>query len=150
MVTMARISCTRHKSNRQEAELKNYEDLHTKVEEGIVSGREDIENTKIDLLEAKRVRKNRMEYDALAKVIQTHPNRTTSGVRLETVQAELAALREKEQGLEDKLDMRKKQFHVLVSTIHQLQSLLAADEVESGDVSMDKKEEEEDMEIVIE
>ena len=60
-----------------EAELRNYEGLHEKVEEGIVSGREDIDSTKKDLVEAKRIRKNRMEYDALAKVIQTHPDRDT-------------------------------------------------------------------------
>jgi len=137
-----------------EAELRNYEGLHEKVEEGIVSGREDIDSTKTDLVEAKRIRKNRMEYDALAKVIQTHPDRETSGARLETVQAELTSLKEREQALEDKLDMRKKQFHVLVSTIHQLQSLLDADETDDNDVSdisinadMDK---EEDMEVIME
>ena len=54
-----------------EAELRNYEGLHQKVEEGIVSGRKEIENTKRDLVDAKRVRKNRMEYDALAKVGDT-------------------------------------------------------------------------------
>lgn len=118
-----------------EAELRNYEGLHEKVEEGIVSGREDIDSTKTDLVEAKRIRKNRMEYDALAKVIQTHPDRETSGARLETVQAELTNLKEREQALEDKLDMRKKQFHVLVSTIHQLQSLLDADDNDDNDVS---------------
>ena len=58
------------------------------------------------------------------------------------------------QALEDKLDMRKKQFHVLVSTIHQLQSLLAEDEVEvannvTSDTDKDTSQDT-DMEIVIE
>merc|ERR1711864_59836 len=69
-----------------------------------------IEETKAELVEAKRIRKNRMEYDALAKVIQTHPARDTSEARLEQVQQEL------------------QQFHLLVSTIHQMQDLLAEDE----------------------
>jgi len=87
-------------------------------------------------------------------VIQTHPDRESSGARLETVQAELASLKDREQALEDKLDMRKKQFHVLVSTIHQLQSLLDADETEDNDVSdmsgNADQDKEEDMEVIIE
>ena len=41
--------------------------LHKKVEDGITSAKEEIEETKTELVEAKRIRKNRMEYDALAK-----------------------------------------------------------------------------------
>ena len=51
------------------AELENYSNVHKKVEAGIISARTEIEETKAELVEAKRVRKNRMEYDALAKVI---------------------------------------------------------------------------------
>ena len=50
-----------------------------------------------------------------------HPDRDTSEARLEQVKAEQRQLEEKQVKLEDKLDIRKKQFHVLVSTIHQLQ-----------------------------
>ena len=52
--------------NKQESD--NYSLLHKKVEEGILSAQKEIDETKAELLEAKRVRKNRMEYDALAKV----------------------------------------------------------------------------------
>ena len=69
-----------------------------------------------------------MEYDALAKVITTHPDRETSHNRIEQLQAEQKQLEEKEVKLEKKLDIRKKQFHVLVSSIHQLQDLLSADD----------------------
>ena len=86
-----------------------------------MSAREEIEETKAELVEAKRIRKNRMEYDALAKVIMNHSDRETSEARLEQVKAEQKQLEEKQVKLEDKLDIRKKQFHVLVSTIHQLQ-----------------------------
>merc|ERR1711970_1460631 len=76
---------------------------------------------------------------ALAKVIMNHSDRETSEARLEQVKAEQRQLEEKQIKLEDKLDIRKKQFHVLVSTIHQLQDLLAEDEDEAdcktGDLS---------------
>ena len=120
------------------AELDNYSNVHQKVEAGIISAREEIDETKAELVEAKRIRKNRMEYDALAKVcptklrlipvlsnsvqvIMNHSDRESSEARLEQVKAEQRQLEEKQVKLEDKLDIRKKQFHVLVSTIHQLQ-----------------------------
>ena len=111
-----------------QAELENYEVLHQKVEAGICEAREEIEGTKAELVEAKRIRKNRMEYDALAKVIMTHPDRDTSEARIEQLKAEQLQLEEKEVKLDQKLDIRKKQFHVLVSSIHQMQDLLANDE----------------------
>ena len=111
-----------------QAELENYEVLHQRVEAGITEAREEIEATKADLTEAKRVRKNRMEYDALAKVITTHPDRETSEARIEALTHEQKQLEEKEVKLDQKLDIRKKQFHVLVSAIHQMQDLLDNDE----------------------
>ena len=112
--------------NKQETD--NYSKLHKKVEEGILSAQKEIDETKAELTEAKRIRKNRMEYDALAKVITTHPDRETSQNRIEQLQTEQKLLEEREVKLEEKLDIRKKQFHVLVSSIHQLQDLLAADD----------------------
>jgi len=112
------------------AEQKQYGKVHSKVEEGIVKARAEIEETKQELVEAKLVRKNRMEYDALAKVIQSHPDRDSSTTRLETVREELGQLEEREKQLQEKLETRKKQFHLLVSSIHQMQDLLAEDEDE--------------------
>merc|ERR1719499_1858846 len=117
-----------------QAELENYEALHQRVETGITNAREEIEATKADLVEAKRVRKNRMEYDALARVITTHPDRESSEKRIESLRLE-----EREVKLDEKLDIRKKQFHVLVSAIHQMQDLLANDEdnCKTEDISKD-------------
>jgi len=113
------------------AEQKQYGKVHSKVEEGIIKAKAEIEETKQELVEAKLVRKNRMEYDALAKVIQSHPDRDSSTTRLETVREELGQLEEREKQLQEKLETRKKQFHLLVSSIHQMQDLLAEDEEEN-------------------
>jgi len=113
------------------AEQKQYGKVHSKVEEGIIKAKAEIEETKQELVEAKLVRKNRMEYDALAKVIQSHPDRDSSTTRLETVREELGQLEEREKQLQEKLETRKKQFHLLVSSIHQMQDLLAEDEDEN-------------------
>jgi len=123
------------------AELENYSAVHQRVEQGIVSAKAEIEETKAELVEAKRIRKNRMEYDALAKVIMTHPDRCTSETRLETVKAELKMLQEKEIRFDEKLGVRKNDFHVLIDSIHQLQDLVNADEeltdLKTEDISKD-------------
>ena len=51
-----------------DAETMKYDKLYADIERGIEATREDIKRTKNDLDEARRVRKNRMQYDALAKV----------------------------------------------------------------------------------
>merc|ERR1712080_186054 len=63
-----------------------------------------------ELVEAKLVRKNRMEYDALAKVIQSHPDRDSSTTRLETVREELGQLEEREKQLQGNWKLGKSSF----------------------------------------
>ena len=62
-----------------------------------------------------------MEYDAVAKTIQAYPSREESGKNIVEVTAHLERLKEEEEELDAKLQQRKKQFHVLVNSIHQLQ-----------------------------
>ena len=68
-----------------------------------------------------------MEYDAMAKVINKNPDRSTQGNKIEDIKLEIEHLKETEATLEDKLESRRKQFHVLVQSIHNLQSLLSED-----------------------
>ena len=42
--------------------------MYSEIECGISKTREAIEATKVELVEARKVRRNRMEYDAVAKV----------------------------------------------------------------------------------
>merc|ERR1712166_945003 len=124
MASIAQCEWTENKSklvqdmNRTEA--KNYEKLYEKIKLEISQAEEEIRQTKADLVEARKVRRNRMEYDALAKVISKNPDRSTQGRKIEDVKAELDALK-------TKLESRKKQFHVLVQSIYNLQALLDED-----------------------
>jgi len=111
--------------NRTEA--KNYEKLYEKIKLEISQAEEEIRQTKEDLVKARKVRRNRMEYDALAKVINKNPDRLTQGKKIEDVKTELDDLKAAEDALEAKLESRKKQFHVLVQSIHNLQALLDED-----------------------
>ncbi|XP_004921721.1 THO complex subunit 7 homolog isoform X2 [Bombyx mori] len=117
------------------AELKSYEALSKILESGIEVAKENIQKSKTDLAQAKTVRKNRIEYDVLAKVISEQPDRKETSERLSTLKTELANLETTKQQLESRLALRKKQFHVLVTSIHQLQALL--DELDDAETICD-------------
>ncbi|XP_020289097.1 THO complex subunit 7 homolog [Pseudomyrmex gracilis] len=124
-------------SNMSQEELQSYEELSKEIEVQIEKAKEDIEKTKIELQDAKRVRKNRIEYDVLAKVISEQPDRLETDMKLATLRQELDSLKEKSEQLENKLEMRRKQFHVLISSIHSLQGMLDECDEEVMDISLE-------------
>ncbi|NXN06742.1 THOC7 protein, partial [Indicator maculatus] len=120
-------------------EMENYEKIYKDIvehnslyfcfkENSIAAAHEKISECKKQILQAKRIRKNRQEYDALAKVIQQHPDRHETLKQLEALGKELQHLSHIKENVEDKLELRRKQFHVLLSTIHELQQTLENDE----------------------
>ena len=88
-----------------------------------------------------------MEYDAMAKVINKNPDRATQGLKIEDIKNEIERLKVTEAALEDKLDSRKKQFHVLVQSIHNLQALL--DEDHEINLATDKESVDEDDVVIM-
>lgn len=133
MASLAQCDCAVEKSlNVYKMNLKeqaNYEKLSKEIEQKISEATEKISDCKKELQEAKRIRKNRQEYDALAKVIQLHPDRQETTKQLQVIDREVTSLEDKKESLEQKLDMRRKQFHVLIAAIHELQQILDEDEV---------------------
>ncbi|XP_045164609.1 THO complex subunit 7 homolog [Mercenaria mercenaria] len=109
-------------------EQENYERLNKQIESRIEEAEQKIKESKEELKMAKQIRKHRQEYDALAKVIQQQPDRQETTRKLQNVDEELKHSEETKKKLEQKLDLRRKQFHVLISAIHELQSMLEEDE----------------------
>ncbi|XP_033295061.1 THO complex subunit 7 homolog [Orcinus orca] len=109
-------------------EVENYEKTYKEIEGNIAGAHEKIAEFKKQILQAKQIRKNRQEYDALAKAIQRHPDRHETLKEIEALGKELEHLSRVKQSVEDKLELRRKQFHVLFTTIHELQQALENDE----------------------
>jgi len=86
-VTKSRLS-----ASMSAAELQNYKNLSLLIETGIEAAKQDIESTKLDFQEAKTVRKNRIEYDVLAKVINEQPDRKETDEKLSQLRKELNLL----------------------------------------------------------
>ncbi|XP_022903781.1 THO complex subunit 7 homolog [Onthophagus taurus] len=116
-----RRSLLLQKTNQRE--LENYKIIQSVLEEKILKVKKAIEEIKIELEQAKILKQNMMMYDLLAQSIQEQPARKDTDKRLMELKAELGELREEKRLLEQKLDMRRKQFHVLISSCNQLQSM---------------------------
>ena len=104
------------------------QDLLSKIEKEISKAKEEIAQCKLELQKAKKVRKNRQEYDALAKIIEKHPDRKQSQAETDALKEELSNFEETKNQLARKLDIRSKQLHALIHSIHVLQQVLDEDE----------------------
>jgi THO complex subunit 7 len=80
------------------------------------------------LQEARHIRRIKIEYEALAAIIQTQPDRKSTQEKLSLLRQVLEASECECQKLEARLKQRRKQFHLLISTIQGLQQLLNDDE----------------------
>uniref|UniRef100_A0A1A9VGR5 THO complex subunit 7 n=1 Tax=Glossina austeni TaxID=7395 RepID=A0A1A9VGR5_GLOAU len=125
-------------------ELENYQKLSQTIEKNIYCAKHEIEESKKELIIAKQIRKNKMEYDQLAKVIKQQPDRKETQKQIEILQKELTELTEKKLKLERKFEKRQKDFSVLMYAIRELETQLADDSSSEDD---DRKSD--DAEVVI-
>lgn len=121
------------------SELKKYEDISTTIDAGIEQAKTQIEQSKENLVLAKKIRKNRMEYDVLAKIINQQPDRKLTTEKLQILKQELNQLEDNRRQLERKLSIRRNEFTVLMRSIKELQTKLD----DNGD-SVQSEEEGED------
>ena len=70
----------------------------------------------------------KFEISYFLQQINLYPSRADTGKKKQGILSQLNHLKEEEELLEDKLQSRKKQFHVLVQSIHRLQELIDQEE----------------------
>nr|XP_002119739.1 THO complex subunit 7 homolog [Ciona intestinalis] len=121
-------------------QMEKYKQLQEEIDANVSLAKKEIEKCKTELAEARLIRKNRKEYDALAGVVLQHPDRQQTEGQISELKCDLKELEANELRLVEKLDLRKKQFHALLTSINHLQIMLNEEEEEdkrSLDVDMD-------------
>jgi len=114
-------------------QLESYAELGDATETAVGDARGALDDAKQDLAKAKQVRAHGLEYSALAKLITQHPARGPTQQRIEGLAASLDSLKATEDGLNRTIGLRKKQLHVLFTTLHQLDQSLKVDEEVKGE-----------------
>lgn len=79
-------------SRMNEEEIVNYGKLADEIKEKIEKTKIEIQNAKEELQKAKVYRKNRMEYEVIANVIDKHPERKETENKLTSIKKELSNL----------------------------------------------------------
>lgn len=120
-------------SRMMKQELRNYEAISQTIDTGIEHAKTQIEQSKENLVLAKKIRKNRMEYDVLAKVITQQPDRKKTTEKLDALKKELAELEHNRRQLQHKLEVRRNDFTVLMRSIKELQTKLDDDDADVAD-----------------
>lgn len=83
-----------------------------------------IESLKLELEQAKRIRKHKEECEAVARVVRRFPPRSETQQLLTVANSEAEELRQRLADIEAQVDLRGKQFRVLVQAIKDLQRTL--------------------------
>jgi uncharacterized small protein (DUF1192 family) len=112
-----------------QAELSYYDSIGEKTQNSIANVREEIEKLRADLAQETKVRKNREEYEALAKMASDRePSRDTKR-KLEVIHSEMEKIRNDTDKRQRKLDVKGKQFHLLSQCIADLKNGLEEDKI---------------------
>jgi len=124
-----------------ESELAYYASLADGTQSSISKCRNEIDSLKTTLTHEKRVLKNRQEYESLAKMAVFRPSSRLTKQQLERIRAEIKEIRTKEHKAEKELEVKEKQFQLLMQSIYDLKSSLEEDatraELESDLKSVD-------------
>lgn len=120
-------------------ELKNYKTISSTIDTAIEQAKEQIVQSKKNLVLAKKIRKNRMEYDLLSEVISRHPDRKETTAKLESLKREHEELIKELRELDHKIESKKDDFTVLMRAVHELKRLDV-----NGDRSDDFDDDDED------
>jgi len=110
-----------------EYQVESYDELSQVTKNTVEDAQEALNVAKTDLESARKIRSNCLEYHALAKLIQEHPDRQSTSTKIEQLSSSLSKLHSSRDSLEDTLDLRKKQLHALFTTLHQLEDSLKDD-----------------------
>lgn len=131
-------------------ELKNYKDISKAIDGGIEQAKVQITQSKGNLVVAKKIRKNRMEYDVLAKVITKQPDRKETMAKLVSLKKDLDNLKNSRTKLDQKLESRRNDFMVLMRSIQELQKKLDGEDVTEidEDNSENSKNNDDDIELM--
>ena len=118
-----------------EREQERYEQLASDIRHELLTTRNEIVELREELKRGQQIRQHRQECDAMARVIQQHPERHVTMERISQLEHMLTELTEQHRHVAEHLEARRKQGHLLVVAIHQLMGVFQDDD--KDDTAMD-------------
>ena len=116
-----------------EAELKDYAELQREVDGEVDAAKREIERLREELRGARRVRRRREEYEALAAEVNRHPSKRKCVDEITELENKKRAIASLMEGYEAQVTTRRRQFHLLLQTLADLRSTIGAEEEDMED-----------------
>ncbi|KAJ3041734.1 THO complex subunit 7 [Rhizophlyctis rosea] len=112
-----------HQMNLRETTI--YKSECSRIEQEILEAKQNIDVLKVALEQAQARRKNKLEYDNVAKQINKHASREESRKRSAQLREEIQALMVERAALEAREELRGKQLYTVVQAAHELQDTIS-------------------------
>ena len=108
-------------------ELKNYKKVSDNIAERIEMVKDQIEQSKDNLVSAKEIRRNKLEYSSLARQIKQEPDRKEIVTKHENLKDELLRKQDQFQKINSVLENRRKDFMSFLLITKELSRELSKD-----------------------
>jgi len=131
-------------ANTSEREIDYYDKLYQERTRDIERVKTEIAQLKIELDKEKQIRKNKEEYESLAKIINDYPTRSETEKEISELKRGLEALEDESSSLNTKIELRSKQFQLFLHAVQELQT-----ELQEEQEAEERKKENEKRELVI-
>lgn len=105
-------------------EKENFNELKDEINRQIVLAQDDIEDLKKQLEESKIERKHKEECEAIRKLIAMQPPRSETQKTITELEQEIASLELENTASSRTLELRKKQFSLLLHVVDELQNTI--------------------------
>mmetsp|Transcript_9418 Transcript_9418/g.14568 ORF Transcript_9418/g.14568 Transcript_9418/m.14568 type:complete len:223 (-) Transcript_9418:924-1592(-) len=138
-VEMRKLALTVHAA---EGDTEEIDSEVAAVKSQIRAMEQEIEQLRSEHPEAKQIRRNLEEYEALAKLANTRPPRRELELRTDEIKQKLEDVEKETQKNRDEKSLREKQFHLFMQSLFDLKESLAEDSKE-----IIEEEEEDDGEV---
>jgi len=120
----------RHVWESSDFQMQKYAEVEQQKTNELEAVTLELNQLKETLVEETRLRKNKEEYEALKKTINQLPSRADTQKEIEQLHADLQALSTDSAEISTKFELRKKQFQLLLFSIHQLSQCIEEDRLQ--------------------
>ncbi|GBG69431.1 hypothetical protein CBR_g4125 [Chara braunii] len=103
-------------------EQQNFVKLRESLQRSIENEQAEIESSKLQLEDAKQTRQHKVECEAIRRLITAEPARELSQKAISVLEADIAGLERECLSITKTLDLRRKQFALLLHAVEELQS----------------------------
>jgi hypothetical protein len=117
---------------RCDAEVKHYQDVHSEIDASITQTTAEIDALKDQLTTERLIRQQRQEYESFASTVNKLRSKAELQSLVDGVTADIESTELEQKALDAQLDRKRRQVHVVLSTINDMRQSLQEEAAEAS------------------